>query len=153
MLHVLPHTFKLACVAGIQKGRERVFWAPEFHTPPIWNACLTGQFEPVLQQIRLQGVFFVDGKTRFIPIQLILQKIHNRSCTFFVACFTIPLSRERTILSELASYIGPIIIVRRIHYYPPDQFFSKIVRMTVMAFGKNFKRRLTFQTIFFSSPK
>ena len=102
--HFLPHIFKLACMAGIRKGRERGFWAPKFHTPSIWNAYHTGQFEPVFQQIRLQS------KTHNIPIQLILQQIHNRSCTFFVACFTLPLSRECTILSQLARYIGPIIL-------------------------------------------
>ena len=43
-----------------------------------------------------------------IRIQLILQQIHKTSCTFFVACFTIPLSGELTILSELANNISPI---------------------------------------------
>ena len=49
-------------------------------------------------------------------------------------------AREVTILSELASYVGPNCKENS------DQFFSQIIRMTVMAFSKNFKRRLTFQT-------
>ena len=95
MLHVLPPTFKLACVAGVQKGRETGFWAHKFPTPYICNACHTGYIVwTCLATVRLQGFFFVDGKTPNIPIQLILQQIHKTSCTFFVACFTIPLSRE-----------------------------------------------------------
>ena len=90
--------------------------------PSIWNACHTGQCEPVLQQInKVARCFFVDGKTRNSPIQLILQQIHKTSCTFLVACFSIPLSREFTILSELASYVGPI--VRRIQDYPAISVF------------------------------
>ena len=37
-------------------------------------------FEPALQQIRLQGLFFVGGKTRNSHIQLVLQQC----CTFLM---------------------------------------------------------------------
>ena len=42
-------------------------------------------FQPVLQQVRLQGFFFVGAKKRNIAIQLVLQQSRQTSCTFFVA--------------------------------------------------------------------
>ena len=45
-------------------------------------------FQPVLQQVRLQGFFFVGAKKRNIAIQLVLQQSRQASCTVFVARFT-----------------------------------------------------------------
>ena len=43
-------------------------------------------FEPALQQIRLQGLFFVGGKTRNSHIQLVLQQC----CTFLLLLSVLP---------------------------------------------------------------
>ena len=43
-------------------------------------------FEPALQQIRLQGLFFVGGKTRNSHIQLVLQQC----CTFLMLLSVLP---------------------------------------------------------------
>ena len=45
-------------------------------------------YQPVLQQVRLQGFFSVGNKTRNIAIQLVLQQSRQTSCKFFVARFT-----------------------------------------------------------------
>ena len=52
-------------------------------------------FKPVLRQTRLQGLFFVVGKTRDIASQLVLQKSHKTSCTFFAARFTVPQGKTK----------------------------------------------------------
>ena len=46
-------------------------------------------YQPVLQQVRLQGFFSVGNKTRNIAIQLVLQQSRQTSCKFFVARFTL----------------------------------------------------------------
>ena len=51
----------------------------------------TTHIKPVLQQIRLLTGLNVDGKTRNIAIQLVLQQCCKTSCTFFVARFSVPL--------------------------------------------------------------
>ena len=53
-------------------------------------------FKPVLRQIWLQGLFFVVGKTRDIASQLVLQKSHKTSCTFFAARFTVPQGKTKS---------------------------------------------------------
>ena len=57
-----------------------------------WTAklhVLQPTFEPVLHQIRLQGFFFLGGKTRSIAVQLILQQCCKTSRMFFVARVTV----------------------------------------------------------------
>ena len=54
---------------------------------------LAPMLKRVLQQIRLQGFFCVDGKTRNIAIQLVMQHCCKISYTFrffFLASFTVP---------------------------------------------------------------
>ena len=58
-------------------------------------------FKPALQQIRLRGFFFVVRKTRNLASQLVLQKSHKTSCTFFVARFIVP--QDKTDKRPLAS--------------------------------------------------
>ena len=52
---------------------------------------LLPRIKSVLQQISLQGFIFVGSETRNIAIQLALQQCCKSSCTFFVACITVPL--------------------------------------------------------------
>ena len=65
-------------------------------------------FKPALQQIRLRGVFFVVRKTRNLASQLVLQKSHKTSCTFFVARFIVP--QDKTKKKTLASGVKLINI-------------------------------------------
>ena len=51
-------------------------------------------FKPVLQQIRLLTGLNVGGKTRNNAIQLVLQQCCKKSCTFFVARFSVPLIKS-----------------------------------------------------------
>ena len=51
-------------------------------------------FKPVLQQIRLLTGLNVGGKTRNNAIQLVLQQCCRKSCTFFVARFSVPLIKS-----------------------------------------------------------
>ena len=67
--------------------------------------------------------FFIDGKMPNIPIQLILQQIHKTSCTFFVACFTIPLSRELNHFVSTGQLYESNKIVRRIQDCPARSVF------------------------------
>jgi len=48
---------------------------------------LAPTFEPVLQQMKLQGFFFVGGKTLNIAIKLVLRQSRKTSCTFFCCPF------------------------------------------------------------------
>ena len=56
-------------------------------------------FKHVLQQIRLQGFFYVGGKTRNIAIQLVMQQCCKISYAFFFvfffALFTVPYRDKR----------------------------------------------------------
>ena len=78
------------CSKGKRKGILGVQIPYPFHLERlphrlVWTCLATN---------KVARFFFVDGKMPNIPIQLILQQIHKTSCTFFVACFTIPLSRK-----------------------------------------------------------
>ena len=53
-------------------------------------ARFTTHIKPVLQQIRLLTGLNVGGKTRNIAIQRVLQQCYKKSCTFFVARFSVP---------------------------------------------------------------
>ena len=54
-------------------------------------ARFTTHIKPVLQQIRLLTGLNMGGKTHNIAIQLVLQQCCKKSCTFFVARFSVPL--------------------------------------------------------------
>ena len=53
-------------------------------------ARFTTHIKPVLQQIRLLTGLNVGGKTRNNAIQRVLQQCYKKSCTFFVARFSVP---------------------------------------------------------------
>ena len=50
----------------------------------------TTHIKPILRQIRLLTGLNISGKTRNIAFLLVLQQCFKTSCSFFVACFSVP---------------------------------------------------------------
>ena len=79
--------------SGVRKGTEKratcfaTLLQNEVNTDVV---RFTTHIKPVLRQIRLLTGLNMSGKTRNIAFQLVLQQCFKTSCSFFVACFSVP---------------------------------------------------------------
>ena len=98
MLHVLPHMFKLACVAGVRKGRKGDFGHPN---------CI-----PSLLNRRLQDIVILMYKVKYrlVP-DFICGIFSTKSCKYNFRNQNFDIPRFNSVLygNHSLRYLGPLL--------------------------------------------